>query len=141
MKKLNLQHLLRNYQMINNENLEEYMDISQNYEKYHTHISSKHKFFELKLKEVWKYRDLIWLDTKRSFKVTYKQTILGPAWLFINPIIISNKSKNGVKPTSGNAKQYRKEMSNFQYILNPLCGNFTSNPMRFQPQKNAPQPS
>ena len=65
------------------------MDISQNYEKYHTHISSKHKFFDLKLKEVWKYRDLIWLDTKRSFKVTYKQTILGPAWLFINPIITS----------------------------------------------------
>ena len=65
------------------------MDITQNYEKYHTHISSKHKFFDLKLKEVWKYRDLIWLDTKRSFKVTYKQTILGPAWLFINPIITS----------------------------------------------------
>lgn len=63
--------------------------IDQNYEKYHTHISSKHKFFDLKLKEVWQYRDLIWLDTKRSFKVTYKQTILGPAWLFINPIFTS----------------------------------------------------
>ena len=65
------------------------MDISQNYEKYHTHISSKHKFFDLKLKEVWQYRDLIWLNTKRFFTVQYKQTVLGPAWLFINPIISS----------------------------------------------------
>lgn len=61
-------------------------DLSNNY---HTHISSKHKFFDLKLKEVWRYRDLIWLFTKRSFVVKYKQTILGPAWLFINPFITS----------------------------------------------------
>lgn len=57
--------------------------------KRHIHISSKHKWFDLKLKEVWRYRDLIWLFTKRSFTVSYKQTILGPAWLFINPIITS----------------------------------------------------
>lgn len=62
---------------------------NQNYEKYHTHISSQHKLFDLKLKEVWRYRDLIWLNTKRSFTIQYKQTILGPAWLFISPIITS----------------------------------------------------
>lgn len=56
---------------------------------YHTHISSEHKWFDLKLKEVWKYRDLIWLFTKRSFVVKYKQTILGPAWIFISPILTS----------------------------------------------------
>lgn len=56
---------------------------------YHTHISSKHKFFDLKLKEVWRYKDLIWLFTKRSFVLKYKQTILGPAWLFLNPFITS----------------------------------------------------
>lgn len=56
---------------------------------YHTHITSEHNFFSLKLKEVWQYRDLIILFTKRNFTVTYKQTILGPAWLFINPIISS----------------------------------------------------
>lgn len=61
----------------------------QNIEKYHTHISSEHKWFDLKLKEVWRYRDLIWLTTKRSFTVQYKQTILGPAWLFISPIFTS----------------------------------------------------
>lgn len=56
---------------------------------YHTHITSEHNFFSLKLKEVWQYRDLIILFTKRSFAITYKQTILGPAWLFLNPIISS----------------------------------------------------
>lgn len=65
------------------------IDISNNYKKYHTHISSKHKWLDLKLKEVWQYKDLIWLFTKRSFVVQYKQTVLGPAWLFINPIITS----------------------------------------------------
>lgn len=52
-------------------------------------ITSEHKWLELNLKEVWKYRDLIWLFTKRSFVVTYKQTILGPAWIFLNPLISS----------------------------------------------------
>lgn len=56
---------------------------------YHTHITSKHKLFSLNLKEVWRYRDLIVLFTKRSFTVTYKQTVLGPAWLFLNPLISS----------------------------------------------------
>lgn len=55
----------------------------------HTHITSRHKLLSLNLKEVWRYRDLILLFTKRSFTITYKQTILGPAWLFINPIISS----------------------------------------------------
>lgn len=58
-------------------------------QKYHTHITSEHKWFDLKLKEVWQYRDLIWLFTKRSFVLTYKQTVLGPVWLFISPIMTS----------------------------------------------------
>ena len=57
--------------------------------KYHTHITSKRKWFELNLKEVWQYKDLIWLFTKRSFVLTYKQTVLGPAWIFLNPILTS----------------------------------------------------
>ena len=55
----------------------------------HTHISSAHHLFDLKLKEVWQYRDLIWLFTKRSFLVAYKQTVLGPLWLIINPLLTS----------------------------------------------------
>ena len=58
-------------------------------QRYHTHISSKHHLLDLKLKEVWQYRDLIVLFTKRSFVVRYKQTILGPAWIFLNPLFSS----------------------------------------------------
>ena len=58
-------------------------------QQYHTHISSKRRWFELNLKEVWQYRDLIVLFTKRNFVLTYKQTILGPIWLFLNPFITS----------------------------------------------------
>lgn len=57
--------------------------------KYHTHITSKHRWFDLNLKEVWRYRDLIWLFTQRNFVVKYKQTVLGPAWLFLNPFLTS----------------------------------------------------
>ncbi len=57
--------------------------------QYHTHISAKRGWFDLNLKEVWQYRDLILLFTKRNFVVTYKQTILGPAWIFLNPLISS----------------------------------------------------
>lgn len=57
--------------------------------KYHTHITAKHNWYDLKLKEVWQYRDLIWLFTQRNFVVKYKQTILGPAWIFLNPLISS----------------------------------------------------
>lgn len=56
---------------------------------YHTHITSKHNWFDLNLKEVWQYRDLIILFTKRNFTVRYKQTVLGPAWLFLNPLLTS----------------------------------------------------
>lgn len=57
--------------------------------QYHTHITSKHNWMDLNLKEVWQYRDLIWLFTTRSFALTYKQTVLGPAWIFINPFLTS----------------------------------------------------
>ena len=55
----------------------------------HTHISAKSKLFNLKLNELWRYRELIWLFTKRSLVVTYKQTVLGPAWLILNPLLTS----------------------------------------------------
>lgn len=55
----------------------------------HTHITGEKKWFELNLKEVWAYRDLIWLFTKRSFIVSYKQTVLGPAWIILKPLMTS----------------------------------------------------
>ena len=56
---------------------------------YHIHISAKHRLLELKLREVWRYRDLIALFVKRNFVVSYKQTILGPAWIFLMPLFSS----------------------------------------------------
>lgn len=56
---------------------------------YHIHISAKHRLLNLNLKEVWQYRDLIALFTKRNFVVSYKQTILGPAWILLTPIFSS----------------------------------------------------
>lgn len=61
----------------------------QNESKYYTHITAKYNWFNLNLKEVWQYRDLIVMFTKRTFALTYKQTILGPAWIFLNPFLTS----------------------------------------------------
>ena len=49
-------------------------------------IVPKGKLLDLNLKEVWRYRDLLWLFVKRDFVAQYKQTILGPVWHFIQPI-------------------------------------------------------
>ena len=42
--------------------------------------------FELNLKEIWKYKDLLFLFVRRDFVSVYKQTILGPLWFIIQPI-------------------------------------------------------
>lgn len=49
-------------------------------------IESKHSLFSLNLKEVWRYKDLVYMLVKRDFITSFKQTILGPIWFFINPI-------------------------------------------------------
>ncbi len=50
-------------------------------------ISPRKNLFDLKLNEVWTYRDLFVLFIKRDIKVSYKQTILGPLWFFIQPML------------------------------------------------------
>ena len=50
-------------------------------------IEPKNKLLDLKLKEVWQYRDLIWLNVQRNFKTRYKQTVLGPLWFVIQPLM------------------------------------------------------
>ncbi len=47
---------------------------------YKTVITSEARWFDLKLDELWEYRDLVLLFVKRNFTSRYKQTILGPAW-------------------------------------------------------------
>jgi lipopolysaccharide transport system permease protein len=49
-------------------------------------ITPKNKFFSLNLKEVWQYRDLLFLFVKRDIVTVYKQTVLGPLWYLIQPL-------------------------------------------------------
>jgi lipopolysaccharide transport system permease protein len=49
-------------------------------------IEPTHSLFDLKLGEVWRYKDLVYMFVKRDFVSGFKQTILGPVWFFINPI-------------------------------------------------------
>lgn len=55
--------------------------------EYTTHIKSKTGWFDIDLKELYQYRDLVWLFFKRNYTTRYKQTILGPLWLILNPLL------------------------------------------------------
>jgi lipopolysaccharide transport system permease protein len=50
-------------------------------------IKPKRKLLDLHIRELIRYRDLIFLFVKRDFVIQYKQTILGPLWYIINPLI------------------------------------------------------
>ncbi|WP_439151544.1 ABC transporter permease [Winogradskyella sp.] len=52
-------------------------------------ISSKRKLIDLNFKEIWQYRDLLFLFVKRDIVTLYKQTILGPLWYLIQPLFTS----------------------------------------------------
>lgn len=56
-------------------------------DKYDVVIEPKTGWFDLDLEGLWKYRDLILLFVKRNFIAQYKQTILGPAWAVIQPML------------------------------------------------------
>ena len=72
-------------------------------------ISPKTHLLDLRLKDVWKYRDLLILFVKRDFIAQYKQTVLGPLWHIIQPLFtvivyliifgrIANIPTDGVQP-------------------------------------------
>lgn len=58
-----------------------------NEQQFTTVITPNNKLLDFHLKEVWKYRDLIFLFVRRSFVTRYKQTVLGPAWALIQPLL------------------------------------------------------
>ena len=62
-------------------------EVSLGEENWTMEIRPKASFFQFNLKEILEYRDLIILFVKRDFKTMYKQTILGPAWILINPLL------------------------------------------------------
>ena len=85
---------------LKNEELPEHWDLV---------LQPKGAFFDLQLKEVWKYKDLLLLFVKRDFASQYKQTILGPVWHIIQPIFttlvfllvfgkIANIPTDGINP-------------------------------------------
>jgi lipopolysaccharide transport system permease protein len=54
-------------------------------EKWTEVITAKRGLLDIRFKEIWHYRDLIWMFVKRDITSTYKQTILGPIWFFVAP--------------------------------------------------------
>ncbi len=52
-------------------------------------ITPKSNMLHLPLKEVWRYRDLLFLLVRREYVASYKQTILGPIWVFLQPLLTS----------------------------------------------------
>ena len=95
-------------------------------------IQPKAHLLDLNLKEVWRYRDLMWLFVKRDFIAQYKQTILGPLWHFIQPIFttivfllvfgkIANIPTDGIPPILF----YMSGITMWNYFA--ACLNSTSN--------------
>jgi len=62
---------------IKSKNIEEEWDVV---------ITPNKSLWDLDLKEVWRYRDLLGLFVKRDFVAYFKQTVLGPVWYFVQPI-------------------------------------------------------
>lgn len=51
-------------------------------------IRSEEPFFQIQFKEIWKYRDLLKLLVRRDFLTKYRQTVLGPLWFLIQPMLV-----------------------------------------------------
>ncbi len=60
---------------------------AENENQWDSVIQSQTSLFDLRLKELWHYRDLLVLFVRRDFVTVYKQTILGPLWFFIQPLL------------------------------------------------------
>ncbi len=55
--------------------------------KYTFTIEPKSRLLDINFREIWRYRDLLFLFVRRDFVAVYKQTIFGPLWFFIQPIL------------------------------------------------------
>ena len=65
------------------------MPAEQSAPAYHVRLTPQGPGLRLRLGEVWRYRDLVLLLTKRTFATTYQQTILGPLWIILQPVLSS----------------------------------------------------
>ena len=50
-------------------------------------IKPRRNWFDIDIREIWRYRDLCFMYVKRNFLTQYKQTILGPLWFLISPVM------------------------------------------------------
>lgn len=64
--------------------------MKKNTEEWSFIIRPKAGWFDISLREIWHYKDLIQMFLKRNFNSAYKQTILGPLWFLINPFLSSS---------------------------------------------------
>ena len=110
-------------------------------EKYRMVITPHQKLWSVDFKEIWRYRDLIELFVKRNIVVQYKQTILGPLWYIIQPVLtvimnmvvfggIAKMSTDGVPQAifymAGNVCWFY-----FSDCLNQTSSTFTANQAMF----------
>lgn len=63
------------------------MNIETNKENWSIEIKPKKKWLDVDLKGIWRYRDLYYMYVKRDIITVYKQTILGPLWFLIQPVL------------------------------------------------------
>lgn len=63
------------------------LHMSEKSSNYTLVIEPKARLFDFNLREIWRYRDLLFLFVRRDFVAVYKQTIFGPLWFFIQPIL------------------------------------------------------
>jgi lipopolysaccharide transport system permease protein len=63
------------------------MTTENNTQEWESEIKSEDNLFSINLPEVWRYRDLLLMLVKKDYVTFYKQTILGPIWFFVQPIL------------------------------------------------------
>lgn len=63
------------------------MSAANSKENWTLKVTPKRNLLDVPIKEIWRYRDLLYLFVKRDFVAFYKQTILGPLWFIIQPIL------------------------------------------------------
>src|ERR1700744_6240379 len=62
------------------------MALESSHQHWDLEIKTQNNVFNFHLKDVWAYRDLLWLLVRRDFVSFYKQTVLGPLWFILQPV-------------------------------------------------------
>ena len=52
-------------------------------------IQADRRLFDIPWGELWKYRDLVWMMAQRDISASYKQTVLGPLWFILQPLMVT----------------------------------------------------